>query len=500
MASSCFGEGYMGLGRTLGMGALALVAVGAGVVVVRTATFKPPAQTDLKSVKLAPAVQVDANLAAQHLGQAIRFQTVTHQNPADDQLGEWDKLQAWMITTYPAAHRAMSREVVDGHTLIYTWAGSDPSLKPVILMAHQDVVPITPGTEKDWKHAPFGGEIADGYVWGRGAFDDKGALISIFEGVEALAQSGFKPKRTIIVVSGHNEETRGGGAKVAAEVLKQRGVQAYFLLDEGFSGTTQDAFTGKPLARVLIAEKGYGTIRITANAAGGHSSAPPKETAVATLAKAVLAIADKPYPMKLQGPVRTSYQALGPQMGWTDRMMLANLWLFGPWLKQRIAATPVGAAGLHTTIAPTMLEGSPKENVLPQKAVARINFRLAPGDTTAEVMEKSKAAVGRLPVTLSWEKPPFEPTAASSTSSDGWRFISAAAGDATGAPVAPGLMRAGTDSWFFRPLARDTYLFTPMLLSPDEEKMVHGTNEKVPVDGLGKMIQFYARLIATAAG
>jgi carboxypeptidase PM20D1 len=490
----------MGMGRNLALGAAGLVVVLAGVAAVRAATFKPPAQTDPKSVTLAPVQPVDAQRAAVRLGEAIRFQTIAHQNPADDQLAEWDKLQAWLISTYPAAHKAMTREVVSGHTLIYTWAGSDASLKPIILMAHQDVVPITPGTEKDWKRAPFGGEIADGYVWGRGAFDDKGSLVSIFEAIETLATGGFKPKRTVILVSGHNEETRAGGAKAAAELLKARNTQALFLLDEGFSGTTQDAFTGKPLARVLIAEKGYGTIRVTAAAEGGHSSSPPKETAVATLSKAVLKISEKRYPMRLKGPVKDSYQALAPEVSAWDRAMLANLWIFEPALVGRIAKAPAGAAVLHTTIAPTMLEGSPKENVLPQKAVARINFRIAPGDSSEKVMRTARTAVGKLPVTLEWEKPPFEPTAPSSTSSQGWKWISALAGESTGAAVAPGLMRAGTDSWFFKSIAPDTYLFTPMLLTPQDEKMVHGTNEKVSVEALGKMVQFYLRLIVTSAG
>src|SRR3569832_1225977 len=266
----------MGAGRVFGWGAWGLVVLGAGVVAVRTATFKAPGQTDLSKVTLAAPIAIDADRAAQHLGQAIRFQTVTHQDPAEDHTDQWDGLHAWLAATYPAAHKAMTREEVGAHALLYSWKVADLSIAPIILMSHQDVVPVAPGTEDEWRHAPFGGEVADGSIWGRGAYDDTGALVSMMEALDALAAQGFQPKRTIMVASGAEEETRGGSVKAIAALLKARGIEAEFLLDEGFSGTTRDGFTGKPLARLLIAEKGYATMRVTASAAGGHSSTPPR--------------------------------------------------------------------------------------------------------------------------------------------------------------------------------------------------------------------------------
>jgi len=141
-------------------------ALVAGVVAVRTMGLKPASAAS--DVKVAGSVAYDRAAAAQHLSQAIQIQTVSHQDRADDDPAQWDRLHAWLQTTYPAAHKAMAREVVADHGLIYTWKGSDPALDPIILMAHQDVVPVTPGTEGDWKHAPFAGEIAEGAVWGRG--------------------------------------------------------------------------------------------------------------------------------------------------------------------------------------------------------------------------------------------------------------------------------------------------------------------------------------------
>lgn len=248
---------------------LALVVVLAGIVLVRTMTYKPKTGQDLSQVKLAAPVAIDNARAAQHLSEAIRFQTVSHQEKAEDQVAEWEKLHAWLQTTYPAAHAAMTREIVAGRTLIYTWPGSDPKLAPVVLMAHQDVVPVTPGTEDDWKHPPFEGVIAEGAVWGRGAIDDKGSLITLFEGLEALASQGFKPRRTVIIVSGHDEEAGGSGAQAAAALFQSRGIKAQFVLDEGMAIISDNPITGGPAALIGIAEKGYATLMVTAEAWAG---------------------------------------------------------------------------------------------------------------------------------------------------------------------------------------------------------------------------------------
>jgi carboxypeptidase PM20D1 len=489
----------MGIAGKVGLTAAGVVLVVAGVVAVRTATFKPPATVDPANVSLAPARPLDVAKAADHLAQAVRFQTVSHQDKADDQPAEWDKLHVWLQTTYPAAHKAMTREVIAGHTLVYAWTGSNPALAPIILMAHQDVVPVTPGSEGSWTHPPFDGVVAGGAVWGRGAIDDKGSLVTLFEALDGLAAGGFKPVRTVIIVSGHDEEVRGVGARAAASLLKSRGIKAQFVLDEGMAVVADHPVTGKPAAIIGTAEKGYATMKIVAPAVGGHSSAPPPETGVATLARAVLAVTGKPFPMKFAGPGADMLKAIAPHASLPVKVFAANTWLFSPLLVKVTAKTPAGAAMLHTTIAPTMLKGSPKENVLPQDATAWINYRIAPGDTSAKVMGQAKDAVGKLPVQLSWVKIPDEPSPISSTSSDAWKVLAGLAADESKAPVVPGLVTAGTDSRYLAPVAVDVYRFQPLLLKVDETKMIHGTDEHLTLANVERMVRFYQRLVETAA-
>jgi carboxypeptidase PM20D1 len=487
--------------RMILIGGVAALAVAAGVVAVRTATFAPRDIADGSDVSLAPAPRYDLSAAVAHLSAAAQIRTISHQDAANNDLAEWDRLHAWLAATYPAVHGAMTRTILPNRTLIYHWPGSDASLAPIIVMAHQDVVPVTEGTEGDWKYPPFAGTIAEKAVWGRGTVDDKGSLIGLFEAIDALAKAGFKPKRGIYLVSGHDEEAGGSGAIAAAAKLKAAGVKAIFTIDEGSIVLTDTPVIDGPAIMIGIGEKGYGTLKVTAHAPGGHSSMPPAETGVVTLAKAVLAIADKPFPIEVRGPGASMMESLAAKKGGTTRMAVANQWLFGPLLKRQLAASPSTAAAFHTTIAPTMLEGSPKENVLPQAASALINYRIAPWNSSKDVMARAKAAVGDAKVDLAWVKPPREPSRISSTRSQGWKWIAAAArADAPGAVLTPTLVVAGTDSRSMEPVSEDVYRFMPIHVSLKEAAMIHGTNEHMGIDSFKRMIDFYARLIATSAG
>jgi carboxypeptidase PM20D1 len=483
------------------MGAGGLVVLGAAVVAVRTATFAPAAVADASDIKVAVAPAFDGAAAAQHLAAAVRFQTVSHQDPAENQLAEWDKLHRWLAATYPHAHAAMRRDAL-GNALLYTWPGSDPAAQPIIVMAHQDVVPVTPGTEKDWKHAPFAGEVAEGAVWGRGSIDDKGSLVSLFEAIEALAANGFHPRRTVYLVSGHDEEAGGTGAAAIAKALAAQKVRALFAIDEGGLIANDTPMINGPAMMVGIAEKGYATLKVTAPAAGGHSSTPPKETGVINLAKALIAINDHPFPLELRGPSEGMVEVLAARAGGLSKMAVANRWLFGSMVLGKMGAAPASAAMLHTTIAPTMLQGSPKENVLPQSAFGLINYRIAPWDSSAKVLERAQGAVKGLPVTVAFtDRAAREPSPVSSTSSPGWKLVAAAAmADRPGVPVAPYLVVAGTDGRSMSGVADDVYRFQAIAMTTPETKMIHGTNEHMTLANLDSLIRYYARLIATAAG
>ena len=238
-------------------GVLAILVLLVGVILFRTFTFGGDV-TDYSQTDLPTPPAIDVDRAAENLGAAIRIRTITTRrgDPQEGREGPWIEFKAFLEAIYPDLLSQTRVETVAGFTLIYTWEGSDPSLNPIILMAHQDVVPINMGTVEDWEHGPFAGLVADGYVWGRGAMDDKGSLIAIMEAGNTLAKSGWTPKRTIIFQFGHDEEIAGIGAEAAFAHHKANGVTPFMVLDEGMAVIKENPLTGKQTAFIGVAEKG----------------------------------------------------------------------------------------------------------------------------------------------------------------------------------------------------------------------------------------------------
>ena len=299
-----------------------------GTVAWRTTRLRAPTASADTPV-LATHETVDTARAVLHLSTALRFQTVSHEDASEDTPAAWEAQRAWLVRTYPAFHANATRELVGAGTLLYTWRGSAPELAPIILMAHQDVVPAateaTAGAANPWQVPPFSGELRDGAIWGRGAVDDKGSLISLFEALETLSERGFTPKRTIYLVSGHDEETLGLGAHAAAQVLQARGVHALYVLDEGLFVLSDHPITHHAAALIAVAEKGYATLKVTVRAAGGHSSAPPDEGAVVTVSRALLAIMNHPAPLRYTALSDQMLHALAPQLGVTARTVTLSV-------------------------------------------------------------------------------------------------------------------------------------------------------------------------------
>lgn len=482
-------------GRLLGRSAVVLgfaLLVLVGVMAWRTiAAGRIPALPDPSGESIA----IDIDRAARHLGEAIRIPTVTDQSGPN--LAALASFRNWLQRSYPQVHAAAPPIVVGGATLIYRWPGAQPGARPIILMAHQDVVPVQDVAQ--WSSPPFSGAQREGAIWGRGSIDDKSSLVAILEAAETLIARGFRPDRDIYFIFGHDEEGGGSGARAAAAWLQARQIRAEFVLDEGSAVIRDHPVTGGPVALIGIAEKGYATLRITAVAPGGHSSAPPRDTAVSELARALAAISDRPFPTRYGGATAAMLEGLAPQLPFTTRMAVANSWLFAPLLKAEIGATPQGAAMLHTTIAPTMLQGSPKENVLATRATAWINYRIAPEDRSADVIARARAAVGARSVSIAFDAPPQEPSPVASTSSRAYRTIAGWAQRLSGAPAVPSLVIAATDSRAMVGVADDIYRFQPIALSLADTEMIHGRDERIARADLARMAEFYAQVMIAAA-
>jgi carboxypeptidase PM20D1 len=449
-------------------------------------------------VAVVPRVPVDEQAAAR-LGEAIRFQTISNFLNPDSDADALRDLQAHIAKGFPAFHTAAKREIVATYSLLYTWEGSDPKAAPIALLAHQDVVPVSPGTAKDWQQPPFDGVIADGFIWGRGSWDDKGNLYSMLEAAEQMSKAGFRPKRTIYFAFGHDEEVGGTrGAKAIAALLASRGVRLEFVLDEGLLITEG---LDRPAALIGVAEKGYATLVLTAHATPGHSSMPPRDTAIGMMSAALARLEDNRLPTQARGAVAEMFDTLAPEMKGFNRVVLSNLWLFKPLLLREFEKTGPTEATIRTTTALTIFNAGDKDNVLPGSAEATVNFRLIPGDTQTSVTEHVRRTIADGRISIEPFPGNADPPPVTATSSESYRALNRTIREIfPDVIVAPGLMVAGTDSRHYTGITETILRFTPVRANADDLKRFHGTNERLSIEGYADMIRFYRRLIENTAG
>lgn len=483
------------MARRIVLVVLAVLLLLAAAVAVNTAR-QGSRQLD---VAAAAPLALDDGQVAEKLAGALRFQTVSSLTDPELNAGEFRKLQDYLQQRFPKLHATLQKETVGGLALLYTWKGTDPSAKPIALMAHQDVVPIEPGTESQWHAKPFAGEIRDGYVWGRGSWDDKGNLIAQMQAIESLIESGFQPRQTVYLISGADEEVSGlRGAKQVAALLQQRGVKLDFVLDEGlFIGEGLIPGVAKPAALVGIAEKGYVSVVMKAKGVPGHASAPPPpgQTAISKISLALRKLDEQQMPAKLQGVAREMFETLAPEMHGFQRVALSNLWLFGPLVRSQLEKSGATNSMLRTTTALTIVQAGNKDNVIPGQAEATVNFRILPGETRQTVLQHVRDTVGP-DIALGELAGAVDPTGVSPTSAPSYQVLNRTMRSLfPDVVVTPALYIAGSDSHHFTGLTDNIYRFSPVRVKPEDVHRIHGTDERLSVANLGEMVRFYHQLL-----
>jgi carboxypeptidase PM20D1 len=466
-----------------------------GAILVVNALRLSPAPVDVARETL----PLDADALAARLAAAVQIATVSPTEAAPS-LESFVRLHALLQQQFPRVHAQLERETINGGSLLYHWRGR-AECPALVLTAHQDVVPVEPGTEAGWTRPPFSGAQHAGYLYGRGVLDDKGSLLALLEAIELLLADGFVPACPVWLAFGHDEEVGGAqGAQALAARLQQHGVQPAFLLDEG-GALTQGTFPGlaTPLATIGVAEKGYVNVRLSTSAAGGHSSMPPRTSAIGRLA-AALARLEAHRPAAALGEVpRALLQRAAPQLGWPQRLVLSNLWLTAPLVERLFANSPASDATLRTTTAPTLFHAGVKENVLPQQAEAVVNFRIRPGDSIAGVLAHVRATVDDAQVAVEpYGRFGSEPTAIAPWPHGGYAVIERAlrrVSPETDLVVAPYVTNGATDARHYAALTPNLYRFVAFKLRPDELDGLHGSNERLALEEYLRGVRFYHALL-----
>ncbi|MEL7146337.1 MAG: M20 family peptidase [Bacteroidota bacterium] len=472
---------------------LMLLTVLVVFVLIRTFTFSS------KQLQVAPLESVDVSDASiVRFSKAIQISTVSRENPLELDSAAFSRFSVLLKDAFPLVDSLLEHQVYNQYSHVYKWQGSNPKLSPALLMGHLDVVPVAKEEVSEWKYLPFSGKVVDGQIWGRGTIDDKVSVMGLMEAAEMLLAEGYQPERTIYFAFGHDEENSGNyGAQVIAAAFERQGIRFAFALDEGYS-IIEDLIPGmtQPVALIGLAEKGYTTLRLSTVIKGGHSSMPERETAIDLLSQAINNVRAYQFPARLSGPMAAFAEYLGPEMPFVNRMAFANKGLFKPLIVSSYEKKASGNALLRTTVAPTILSAGEKQNVIPRKAEAIINFRIVPGETRQSVLDQVRSLVNDDRIVVEEVSHGTDPSSVSSVEGDGFQIINQTIREIfPGTLVAPNLVIAATDSRFYSKVTENTYRFAPFRLNPDNISTFHGINERIGVEEYKDAIRFYRQLI-----
>jgi carboxypeptidase PM20D1 len=434
--------------------------------------------------------------AVSKLQALVRIPTVSYREPGRADVAAFDAFVAELARQFPLLHERLTLTRVHTHGLLFHWQGASAE-RPVVLMAHLDVVPV----EGDWQHDAFGGAVVDGSVWGRGTLDDKGCLTGICEAVETLLERGFTPAQDVWLSFGCDEEVSGAAASHAVGVLRERKVRPWFVLDEG-GAIAHDAFPGvkRPIGVVGVTEKGVMSLHLRVEGRGGHASTPARSGPTVRLARAITRLDRSPMPSSLPPPTIELFRRLTPHAPIPLRPLLANAGRLGPALTRALtAAGPESAAMVRTTFAITTLRGSPALNVIAGTATAGVNVRIMLGDSAETVLSHVRKVVGdgvEIDVVEAHEPSPLSPYSTGEERDDAFGLIEETIGEVfPDAVPAPYVMMAATDSRHFTEISDRVYRFAPFRMTKAQREAIHSYDEHLGVDAFLDGVRWYRRLI-----
>ena len=466
-----------------------LASILIAVALVRTLTFKPKPQPAISQEK----VSFDKDDAVNALAELVKCKTVSYYDHSLEDEREFEKLIAKLPALYPQVFSACDFLQLPDRGLLFKWPGKTAA-EPAVMMAHFDVVPVK---EDQWDKPAFEAIIEDGVMWGRGTLDTKVTFNGVLFAANSLIAQGFVPEHDIYFAFSGGEEVSGLGAVNIVDWFEEQGITPALVVDEG-GAVVENVFPGvkEPCGLIGIAEKGMMNVCYTARSGGGHASAPPPKTPVTSLAKACGQILKKPFKMHLTKPAAEMFDTLGRHSSFALKLVFANLWLFRPVLDLicRLSGGEMNAL-CRTTTAFTMMEGSNARNVIPAEAKLISNMRLNPADTVESAAAYLKKVVNDDSVEITVLES-FEPSPISETDCPSWdKVASSVAQTWPGCIVSPYLMVQCSDSRHWGHISDKVYRFSAMDLTSQERASIHGNNEKIRLETIGKSVEFYIRLM-----
>ncbi len=475
----------------------------AGFAAARTAMLKPscPKGTPLS----AEGYKADDE-AVERFRELLRIPTVSRSKVEERDDAVFAQWIPALERLYPKVFEVAELHRIDDFGILLRWPGKDPSLDPILMMGHQDVVP-TDG--QAWDYDPFAAEIHAGEIWGRGTLDTKCVVCGFFEAASYLIGKGYVPPRDVWYFSSDGEEINAPTARHGAEWLKSHGVHPYMVLDEG-GAVAGGAGLGVsvPVAMVGVSEKGHVDFTVRASSDGGHASTPAANDAANLLCRILVRITENPPKPHLTPVVEETLRELGAWAGAPYNGIFANFWATRPLVEKLMAGNPETGAMLRTTYALTQLKGSSTHNVLPTVAEANLNVRVAPFETIEDALERARGlaaaecmASGISPdhaeVLIDEESPYGEPAPISPYADDpAFDYIHrCVTGIYPEAGFAPYVQNSSSDSLQFNAICKRVYRFCGFYYSEEARKLIHGANERIGVDVFKRGLGFYVAFL-----
>ena len=473
----------------IGYAIAGIVALFFAVILVRTLRFTPKAQPAAKP----DAVEFDSQAAIDALATLIRCKTISYSDHSLEDDAEFEKLIGLLPGLYPKVFEACTMQRLPDRALLLRWPGKR-SDAPSVMMAHYDVVPVD---EEKWEKPPFDAIIEDGHMWGRGTLDTKGTFNAIFSAANHLIAQGFVPEQDVYFAFSGGEEVNGKGAPNIVQYFVDHNIQPALVVDEG-GAVVENVFPGvkQPCGMIGIAEKGMINAQYRCTSNGGHASAPKPHTPVGLVAKACTRMENHPFKMHITAPVAAMFDTLGRHSSFLYRMIFANLWCFG-WVLDLLARSSGGDmnALLRTTVAFTQMEGSSARNVIPTDARMVSNMRLNHADSVESALAYLKKTVNDPQIEITALESQ-EPSRISQVDCPAWDTVASAVAETwPGCIVTPYLMVQCSDSRHWGRISDKVYRFSAMDLTTEERRSIHGNNEKIRLETIGKAVEFYIRLM-----
>jgi carboxypeptidase PM20D1 len=421
----------------------------------------------------------------------LRLPTVSSRDATAGDHAAFDAFHDTLREHFPLLHEHLALTRIGSHGLLFHWAGESDS-RPVVLMAHIDVVPV----EGQWQHPPFDAVLENGVIWGRGTVDCKGSLTAICQAVEDLLGAGQVPAQDVWLSFGCDEESTGKTGPLAVEELRRRGVQPWFVLDEG-GAVALDVLPGvpKPIAVIGVTEKGLTSLELSVTGRGGHASTPARMGPTARLARAVTRLDRASMPARIPDATVELFRRAAPHAAPPMRYALSAGARLRPVLTRLLlAAGPEAAAMVRTTFAITTLRGSPALNVIATTATAGVNVRILVGDTMAAAIAHVRRTINDKNVEIRVVEE-GEPSPSSPLDEAFELLEKTTAAHFPQALVSPYVMMAATDARHFTAICPRVYRFTPFEMSRAQREAIHAHNEHITVDAYLTGIAWYRTLI-----